>query len=102
MIIECDMHLHNYLVDYRDAQTNYLEEEISIETIIFKNYFTDRGIQPIVVGNDGGRSSGRPSATDTFYKMQGLKETNYVHQLSIMLCIVLEKKNWKQILTHML
>ena len=73
LIIEGDMCLHNYLVEYRDSHTNYLEEEIFIETIIFENICTDRGIQPIVVGNDGGRLSGRPSATDKLYKIQGLK-----------------------------
>ena len=67
------MHLHNCLVEYRDAQKNYLEEESSIETIIFENDCTNRGMKPIVVSNDGGRLSGRPSATDKNYKIQGLK-----------------------------
>jgi len=73
LIIEGAMRLHNYLVDYRDAQTNNVEVESDIESVIFENDCLDRGIQPIVVGNDGGRPSGRPSATDKFYKMQGLK-----------------------------
>ena len=67
------MRLHNYLVNYRDTLKNNVEEVSSIESLIFENDCLHRSIQPIVVDNDGGRPSGRPSATEKFYNMHGPK-----------------------------
>ena len=73
LIIEGAMRLHNFLVDYRDAQIHVDDEDNTTDSMIFQNDCQDRGIQPIVVGNDGGRPRGRPSASEKFYRTQGLK-----------------------------
>ena len=67
------MRIHSFLIDYRDEQsatdqsTNDMADEINIERDIFENDRSDKGVQPIVVGNDGGRPSGRPSALEKYY-----------------------------------
>ena len=78
LIIEGAMRIHNFLVDYRDEQstdesTNNMVNEINIERDIFENDCSDKGVQPIVVGNDGGRLAGRPSALEKYYKVQGIQ-----------------------------
>ena len=70
MSIEGAIHIHNFLVDYRNEQsktnesTVESEEESDTECIIFEKYFCDSGIQSIVVGNDMGKPSGRSSVVD--------------------------------------
>ena len=73
LIIEGAMRLHNFLVDYREAQTIMPDEDQTTDSTIFENDCQDRGIQPIVAGNDGGRPRGRPSGSEKFYRTQGLK-----------------------------
>ena len=76
MIIEGAMRLHNFLVDYRDVQTIMEDEDNKTDNMIFENDCQDRGIQTIVVGNDGnngGRPRGRPPVSEKFYRTQCLK-----------------------------
>ena len=55
LIIEGAMRLYNFLVKYRDNHTYVDDEDNTTDSMIFENYCQDRGIQPIVVGNDNGR-----------------------------------------------
>ena len=76
LIIEGAMRLHNFLVDYRDAQTMMEDEDNTTDSMIFENDCQDRGVQHIVVGNDGnngGTLRGRPSGNEKFYRIQGHK-----------------------------
>ena len=77
--------LHNYLFTYRDEHNisdkspNDMTEESNIERDIFQNDCTNRVLQSMVVGNDGGRPSCRPSATYKYYKLQGVQLKNKLH-----------------------
>ena len=63
------MHLHNFLVDYRNRGVNN-EEELALE--IFAEERNSFGVIPCVVGNNNSRPSGRPSSDDTNCRINGL------------------------------
>jgi len=71
IIIEGAMRLHNYLVEYRDA--NLPPSDFAVEQRIFDHDCTDIDACPIISGNDGARPAGRPSSDEREYRLQGLK-----------------------------
>ena len=74
LIIEGAMHLHNFLVEYRDAHTSSDESTDEVEErTLFEEDLCDSGAEPIVVGNDKGRPGGRPTCIEKYYKVKGLK-----------------------------
>ena len=69
MICEGAMHLHNFLVEYRDAH----DIDYNFEHNVFENDCSDNGFTSEVVGNDGIRPRmGRRSSTEEVSRQKGL------------------------------
>ena len=68
------MRLHNFLVDYRESKQ---EDEAEVGAVqerhIFEQGLRDNGITPIVVGNQAGMGSGRPSNDHIQSRTDGLR-----------------------------
>ena len=71
VIIEGAMHLHNFLVDYRESHINDKELYTRIEREVFHNHLIDGGIVPLVVGEEG-RDMGRPLNSEREWKLKGI------------------------------
>ena len=72
-IIEGAMHLHNFLVNYRESLTNEdKRDERIIERHVFEQDILDNGVLPLVVGEDL-RIRGRPLISEKEWKLRGLK-----------------------------
>ena len=64
------MHLHNFLVDYRDAN----DVDYNFETGVFRNDWRDNGLIAEVIGNDNHRLRiGRWSTAEETSRQQGLR-----------------------------
>ena len=64
------MHLHNFLVDYRDAH----DVDYNFETDVFRNDCRDNGLTAEIIGNDNHRPRiGRRSTADETSRQQGLR-----------------------------
>ena len=68
MICEAAMHLHNFLVTYRDDH----DVDNNFEKTIFHNDCNDNGSTAEVIGNDNRRIPGRPSFEGEASKTDGL------------------------------
>ena len=64
------MRLHNFLVEYRDA--NLPPSDLTEEQRIFDDDCIDTDACPIISGNDSTRPLGRPSNDEREYRLQGL------------------------------
>ena len=71
IICEGAMHLHNFLVDYRNMLKT-VTEDIQIENEIFNNERLDNGIISDAVTNDCERPPGRPSDNEILCRQNGL------------------------------
>ena len=69
VIIEGAMHLHNFLVDYRESHVKDMELYRNIEREVFHNDLIDSGIIPLVVGEEG-RDMGRPLNSEKEWKLK--------------------------------
>ena len=77
MICEGAMHLHNFLVEYRDAH----DIDYNFERNVFENDCSDNGFTSEVVGNDGIRPRmGRRSSTDEVSRQKGLQLRDKLRQ----------------------
>ena len=77
MICEGAMHLHNFLVEYRDAH----DIDYNFEHNVFENDCSDNGFTSEVVGNDGIRPRmGRRSSTDEVSRQKGLQLRDKLRQ----------------------
>ena len=65
------MHIHNFLVDYRNMM-NISQEDYEYEDEIFSNECIDNGILGEVITNDSERPSGRPSDDEIVSRRNGL------------------------------
>ena len=75
-IIEGAMHLHNYLVDYRNSLID-LDQELNVEETIFNNDRNDNRTDHVVVGNDNHRGSGgRPTNMEKQCRLRGMQLRN--------------------------
>ena len=70
IIIEGAMHLHNFLVDYRESKVVNKKLHTFIEREIFQNDLIDSGIIPLVVGEES-RDVGRPLDSEREWKLKG-------------------------------
>ena len=71
IVIEGAMHLHNFLVDYRENQVENKTHHRRIEREVFHNDLIDTGIIPLVVG-EGSRINGRPVNSEREWKLKGI------------------------------
>ena len=71
IIIEGAMHLHNFLVNYRENIVLDKNSHTNIEGEIFNNDLRDNGIIPIVVGDEV-RGAGRPANDEREWKLKGI------------------------------
>ena len=71
IIIEGSMHLHNFLVDYRESQVENKKLYTRIEREVFNNNLLDNGIIPLVVGEES-RTMGRPLNSEREWKLKGI------------------------------
>ena len=71
ILIEGAMHLHNFLVDYRESKVVDKKLHTFIEREIFQNNLVDSGIIPLVVGEEG-RDMGRPLNSEREWKLKGI------------------------------
>ena len=71
VVIEGAMHLHNFLVDYRENQVENKTQHRRIEREVFHNDLIDTGIIPLVVG-EGSRINGRPVNSEREWKLKGI------------------------------
>ena len=71
ILIEGAMHLHNFLVDYRESKVVDKKLHTFIEREIFHNDLIDGGIIPLVVGEEG-RDVGRPCNSEREWKLKGI------------------------------
>ena len=71
ILIEGAMHLHNFLVDYRESKVVDKKLHTFIEREIFQNDLIDSGIIPLVVGEES-RDVGRPLNSEREWKLKGL------------------------------
>ena len=70
MICEGSMHLHNFPVDYRDAN----DVDYKFETGVFRNNSRDNGLTAEAICNDNRRLRiGRRSTSDDISLRQGLQ-----------------------------
>ena len=68
------MRLHNFLVDYRESkQADEAEIDTIMERHTFEQGLRDNGISPVVVGNQEGIGSGRPSNDHIQSRTDGLR-----------------------------
>ena len=65
------MHLHNFLVNYREDIVVDKNLHTYIEREIFHNDLIDTGIVPLVVGEEG-RGAGRPLNVEREWKLRGI------------------------------
>ena len=67
------MHLHNFLVNYRESQTELKKtNECIIERMVFEQDILDNGVVPLVVGKDL-ITMGRPINSEKKWKLRGLR-----------------------------
>ena len=71
ILIEGAMHLHNYLVDYRESNVLNMIVDSEMERELFNNDLLDGGIVPLVVGDEF-RGAGRPLNSEREWKLKGL------------------------------
>ena len=76
MICEGAMHLHNYLVDFRDEH----DVDYNYENMIFLNDCRDNGQTSEVTTNDSIRLSGRPSHMEESSRLKGLQLRDKLRQ----------------------
>ena len=75
------MHLHNFLVEYRNNCTNS-ERENALERAIFNDDIRDDAIVRSVVGNDNNRGDGgRPTFEEKESRLNGIKLRNDLKNL---------------------
>ena len=74
LIIEGALRLHNFLVDYREYTTNSMKED----EVIFQHEISDTGAEPMQIGNDNARPSGRPTNPETHMRRNGLLLRNKI------------------------
>ena len=72
LFIEGAMRLHNFLVDYRQCENDVYQKDKQI----FEDNIRDVNAQPLQVGSDLGRPSGRITGTDKETCTQGLSLRN--------------------------
>ena len=72
VIIEGAMHLHNFLVDYRESRVNDKELYRSIEREVFYNDLIGSSIVRLVVVGEKGRDVGRPLNSEKEWKLKGI------------------------------
>ena len=77
MICEGAMHLHNFLVEYRDEN----DVDYQHDCLVFNNDRNDNGHVSGVVCNDSHRPRGRPSATEERSRRKGLQIRDKLRQL---------------------
>ena len=71
------MHLHNFLVDYRDAH----DVDYNYEANVFQNDCDDNGLISEVVGNDNIRPrTGRRSSAEDISCLKGLRIRDNLRQ----------------------
>ena len=81
LICEGAMHLHNFLVEYRNNCTNS-ERENALERAIFNDDIRDNAIVRSVVGNDNNRGDGgRPTFEEKESRLNGIKLRNDLKNL---------------------
>ena len=68
LICKGAMHLHNFLVSYRDDHN----EDYNYERAVYMNDCYDNGYQSEVIGNDSTRLPGRPSADGEASRLDGI------------------------------
>ena len=71
IICEGAMHLHNFLVDYRNMMNN-AREEIELENEIFHNDCLDNAIISKAITNGTDRPGGRPTDEEILSRQNGL------------------------------
>ena len=71
LIVEGAMRIHNYLVDYREA--NNCKSEAQIDKYIFEQGCDDTGAASMVVGNDVFNIRGRPTNVEKDERLNALK-----------------------------
>ena len=76
MICEGAMHLHNYLVDFRDEH----DVDYNYENMIFLNDCRDNGHTSEVTTNDSIRLAGRPSHMEESSRLKGLQIRDKLRQ----------------------
>ena len=80
IICEEAMHLHNFLVDYRNSLDNS-DDEIRTERNIFIDDNIDNGYLSSVIGNDNYRIGGRPTNEEKYSRERGLQLRDYYRGL---------------------
>ena len=73
------MHLHNFLVDWRESLID-LDEGMSTENEIFECDRLDNRITSTVINSDSTRPSGRPSDDEIECRMNGLMLRDHLRQ----------------------
>ena len=77
MICEGAMHLHNFLVEYRDEH----DVDYQYDCEVFNNDRTDNGHTSGVVFNDFHRPRGRPTNIEERSRLKGLQIRDNLRQL---------------------
>ena len=73
LICEGAMHIHNFLVDFRNTG-NIENDDVMIERNVFIDDMCDNGIFNMVVGNDNNRGDGgRPCNDERIRHMNGIE-----------------------------
>ena len=80
IICEASMHLHNFLVDYRNSLTDSHKER-ELENEIFLNDQLDNAIISTAVMNDSTRLGGRPSNDEVLCRINGVLLRDSLKQL---------------------
>ena len=88
IIIEGALHLHTYLVNYREERFDpfYLH----LDTAIYQPSLKDCGINYIVVGNDYDIPGGRSNIDDAYNRTKGLRLRDTFK------CSLPRKKEWEK------
>ena len=73
------MHLHNFLVDWRESLIDS-EEDLLIESEIFQYDKLDNGITSAVINSDATRPTGHPSEDEIECRMNGLMLRDHLRQ----------------------
>ena len=76
MVCEGAMHLHNFLVDYRDDH----DVDYNYERMVFNNDCSDNGFTSEVICNDSVRPRGRLSSLAADSRLKGLRIRDKLRQ----------------------
>ena len=79
IICEGAMHLHNFLVDFRNSLVDPITDQL-IEDEIFNYDLMDNGIISSVITSDSRRPAGRPSNDEVECRQKGLILRNHLRQ----------------------